>query len=216
VPWLLDDEAVDVLRMFTKLKARLMPYLYRAAAHAHTDGVPVMRAMVLEFPADPACTHLERQYMLGNDLLVAPVFSAEGDVSYYVPDGTWTHFLTGAEVTGPRWHRERHGFMSLPLLARPGAVIPVGAVDGRPDYDYADGVTLRVYQLADGDSQTVAIPVADPRQAAPAFTVTRAAGVIRAERLGEVVVGTCGEAPYPAAAPLSGPAKLAATARRIP
>jgi alpha-glucosidase (family GH31 glycosyl hydrolase) len=136
--------------LFTKLKARLMPYLYRASLQAHTEGVPMMRAMVLEFPDDPACTHPERQYMLGDDLLVAPVFRADGDVSYYVPDGTWTHVLTGAEVTGPRWHREQHSFMSVPLLARPGSVIPVGAVEDRPDYDYADGVTLQVYQLAAG------------------------------------------------------------------
>ncbi len=187
VPWLLDEEAVHVLRLFTKLKARLMPYLYRAALQAAAEGVPVMRAMVLEFPADPACTHLERQYMLGDDLLVAPVFGADGEVSYYVPEGTWTHFLTGTEVTGPRWHTERHGFMSLPLLARPGSVIPVGAVADRPDYDYAEGVTLQVYRLADGASQTATIPVTspgphqatDPGQDAAAFAVTRDGGVIR-------------------------------------
>jgi alpha-D-xyloside xylohydrolase len=179
VPWLLDEEAVHVLRMFTKLKARLMPYLYRASLQAHTEGVPMMRAMVLEFPDDPACTHLERQYMLGDDLLVAPVFRADGDVSYYVPEGTWTHVLTGAEVTGPRWHREQHSFMSVPLLARPGAVIPVGAVEDRPDYDYAEGVTLQVYQLADRVSRTVRIPVADPRHEPVAFTVSRTGPVIR-------------------------------------
>jgi alpha-D-xyloside xylohydrolase len=179
VPWLLDEEAVHVLRMFTKLKARLMPYLYRASLQAHTEGVPMMRAMVLEFPDDPACTHLERQYMLGDDLLVAPVFRADGDVSYYVPEGTWTHVLTGAEVTGPRWHREQHSFMSVPLLARPGAVIPVGAVEDRPDYDYAEGVTLHVYQLADGASRIVRIPVADPRHEPLAFTVSRTGPVIR-------------------------------------
>lgn len=184
VPWLLDEEAVDVLRRFTKLKARLMPYLYRAALQAHTEGVPMMRAMVLEFPGDPACTHLERQYMLGDDLLVAPVFRADGEVSYYVPDGTWTHVLTGAEVTGPRWHREQHSFLSVPLLARPGAVIPVGAVEDRPDYDYADGVTLHVYRLADGASRTARIPVADRRQDPLAFTVTRTGPVIRVAAAG--------------------------------
>ena len=180
VPWLLDEEAVHVLRMFTKLKARLMPYLYRASLQAHTEGVPMMRAMVLEFPDDPACTHLERQYMLGDDLLVAPVFRTDGDVSYYVPDGTWTHLLTGAEVTGPRWHREQHSFLSVPLLARPGSVIPVGAVEDRTDYDYADGVTLQVYQLADGASRTTRIPVADPRQEPLEFTVSRTGPVIKA------------------------------------
>ncbi|GGP55090.1 alpha-xylosidase [Saccharothrix coeruleofusca] len=154
VPWLFDEEAVEVLRRFAKLKARLMPYLHQAARQACAEGVPVMRAMVLEFPDDPACAHLERQYMLGDDLLVAPVFSAEGEVSYYVPEGTWTHLLTGEEVRGPRWVRDRHDFLTLPLLVRPDTILPVGAVDDRPDYDYAEGVTLRAYHLADGEHVT--------------------------------------------------------------
>ncbi|MGW2492259.1 alpha-xylosidase [Streptomyces sp. NPDC001606] len=173
VPWLFDEESVAVLRHFTRLKLRLMPYLYEAARTAHTEGLPMMRAMVLEFPDDPGCAHLERQYMLGPDLLVAPVFSDEGDVSYYVPDGTWTHFADGRTVTGPRWVRERHGFLSAPLLVRPGAVLPVGAVADRPDYDHADGVTLRAYGLARGARVTV--PVGDVT-----FTVVREGDTLRA------------------------------------
>ncbi len=172
VPWLFDDESVDVLRLFTKLKHRLMPYLYRAAIRAHRDGVPVLRPMVVEFPDDPACTYLDRQYMLGDDLLVAPVFSAAGDTSYYVPAGTWTHLLTGATVTGPAWVRERHPFDSLPLLVRPGAVLPLGGRDDRPDYPYADGVTLHPYQLADDARVTVEVPDTDGLLAA-SFEVTR-------------------------------------------
>ncbi|MFF3447101.1 alpha-xylosidase [Streptomyces sp. NPDC002667] len=173
VPWLFDEEAVDVLRLFTRLKVGLMPYLYEAARTAHAEGVPMMRAMVLEFPDDPGCAHLERQYMLGPDLLVAPVFSDEGDVSYYVPEGTWTPYLGGEPVTGPRWVRERHGFLSVPLLVRPGAVIPVGAVDDRPDYDHADGVTLRAYGLERGARVTVPVgPVT--------FTVVREGNTLRA------------------------------------
>jgi alpha-D-xyloside xylohydrolase len=173
VPWEFDEESVDVLRAFTKLKMRLMPYIAGAARQAYTEGIPMMRAMVMEFPGDPACTHLERQYMFGDDLLVAPVFSRDGDVSYYVPAGTWTHFLTGRPITGPRWVRESHSVMSVPLLVRPGAVIPEGAVDDRPDYDYADGVTLRVYELADGAHVTTGIPTPAGEPAATFTTVRR-------------------------------------------
>ncbi|ONI90053.1 alpha-xylosidase [Saccharothrix sp. ALI-22-I] len=155
VPWLFDEESVDVLRRFTKLKLRLMPYLDQAARQASTEGVPMMRAMVVEFPDDPGCAHLERQYMLGDDLLVAPVFSDDGDVSYYVPEGRWTHFLTGETVQGPRWVRDRCDFLTAPVLVRPNTILPVGAVDDRPDYDYAEGVTLHAYELADGDHVTV-------------------------------------------------------------
>ncbi|WP_391595509.1 TIM-barrel domain-containing protein [Yersinia aldovae] len=74
VPWVYDDEACDVVRQFTELKCRLMPYLYSASVQASDQGTSVMRAMMLEFPDDPACDYLDRQYMLGDDLLVAPVF----------------------------------------------------------------------------------------------------------------------------------------------
>ncbi|MGH3381061.1 MAG: alpha-xylosidase [Actinoallomurus sp.] len=178
VPWLFDEEAVDVLRLFTKLKARLMPYLQGVAREAYGEGLPMMRAMVLEFPFDPAVTHLERQYMLGGDLLVAPVFTADGTVAYYVPEGTWTHVLTGEPVEGGRWVREVHGFAGLPLLARPGSVIPFGAVDDRPDYDYAEGVTLHAYALPDGARVRTEIPSASGEIAAT-FTTTRDGDVIR-------------------------------------
>jgi alpha-D-xyloside xylohydrolase len=182
VPWLFDEEAVDVLRRFTKLKARLMPYLQGAAREAYREGTPVMRAMVVEFPGDPAVTHLERQYMLGGDLLVAPVLSADGEVAYYVPEGTWTHVLTGEPVAGGRWVRERHGFSSVPLLARPGSVIPFGAVDDRPDYDYADGVTLHAYALPDGARSRTEIPSANGSasgEVAATFVTTRDGDVVR-------------------------------------
>src|SRR5215211_3327058 len=95
VPWHYDEEAVTVLSKFTKLKCSLMPYLYRAAIQSHEKGTPILRAMTLEFPDDPACHSLDRQYMLGDSLLVAPVFSYDGSVSYYVPEGKWTNLLTG-------------------------------------------------------------------------------------------------------------------------
>lgn len=83
VPWDYGEEAVEVTREFTLLRNRLAPYLQRAAQQAHTTGVPVMRAMVLEFPDDPTAAVLDRQYMLGEDLLVAPVFTDDGTVEYY-------------------------------------------------------------------------------------------------------------------------------------
>jgi alpha-D-xyloside xylohydrolase len=163
VPWLFDDEAVEVMRLFTKLKNRLMPYLYGAAVEAHEHGTPTMRAMCLEFPEDPGCSHLDRQYMLGERLLVAPVFSDSGAVSYYVPAGKWTNLLSGAVVEGPAWREETHPYSSLPLLVRPNSVIPMGDNDARADYDYPSGVTLRAYEIEDGARVSVAVPSQDGR-----------------------------------------------------
>ena len=201
VPWAFGEEAVDVARQFTLLKHRLMPYLYGVAAEAHRTGVPVMRPMLMEFPEDPATRTLDRQYMLGPDLLVAPVFSADGDVEYYVPEGTWTSLLTGERITGPAWRRETHGFDSLPLLVRPGAVLPWGADDQRPDGDWLDGLTLRVFDVdAPAVERTVSVPDLSGVPAA-VFRVVRdgdtvrvtAEGTDRAYRVSAEGSGAAGE-----------------------
>jgi alpha-D-xyloside xylohydrolase len=150
VPWLYDDEAVDTLRFFTKLKCKLMPYLYEAAVKASKTGVPVMRPMLVEFPDDPACLGLDRQYMLGESLLVAPVMSDTNRVQFYVPTGTWTNVISGEELQGPAWFDQTHGFLSLPLLARPNSIVAFGAEDRRPDYPYEIGIRFEVFRLADG------------------------------------------------------------------
>lgn len=150
VPWLFDEEAVDVLRFFTKLKCRLMPYLYGAACEAANDGIPAMRAMVLEFPEDPTCETLDHQYMLGGNLLVAPIFSEEHTVRYYVPEGTWTHFLSGVKIPGGKWYSETHDYFSLPLLARPNSLIAAGKCEDRAEYDFSENVTLHLFELEDG------------------------------------------------------------------
>ncbi|WP_136604026.1 alpha-xylosidase [Paenibacillus dokdonensis] len=168
VPWLFGEEAVDVMRLFTKLKCRLMPYLFGTAVDASMLGLPAMRAMVLEFPEDHGCHTLDRQYMLGDSLLVTPVFSGDGQVDFYLPSGTWTSFLTGETVQGGSWLSEQHSFMSLPLYVRPGSIIPVGAVEDKPDYDYADGVVLHIFAPEEGKEMRVIVP---DMKGQPALTV---------------------------------------------
>ncbi|NLP33755.1 MAG: alpha-xylosidase [Clostridiales bacterium] len=149
VPWAYDEESVDVVRFFTKLKASLMPYLFRNAIETSKTGVPSMRSMVMEFTSDPVCAYLDRQYMLGDSLLVAPIFNEEGTVEYYLPEGRWTNFLTGEVITGGKYVKEKHDYLSIPLMAREGSLIAVGAKDDDPVYDYADGVILKAYELID-------------------------------------------------------------------
>ncbi|MCL1877417.1 MAG: alpha-xylosidase [Defluviitaleaceae bacterium] len=125
VPWLFDDEAVDVVRHFVQLKESLLPYYYRNAETAHKTGIPMMRAMVLEFPDDPVCVHLDTQYMLGDSLLVAPIFNEEGTRRLYLPkvDGQWTNWFTGEKSDGGVFIDSKHDYFSLGLWVRPGAVI---------------------------------------------------------------------------------------------
>lgn len=152
VPWVYDDEAVDVVRFFTKLKAKLMPYIYKTAVETSISGVPTMRAMFLEFPEDKTCEYLDKQYMLGDNLLVAPIFNDKSMAQYYLPEGIWTNLIDNKEYTGGKWINEEHSYLSIPLLVRENSIIVFGQKDDRPDYDYEKNAEIRIYALQDGAS----------------------------------------------------------------
>lgn len=147
VPWLFDEEAVEVCREFTELKLKLMPYIYEAAVEAHKTGIPVMRPMVAEFQDDPAVQYLDGQYMLGKSILVSPILNEGGWGEYYLPKGRWTHLLSGEEKSGGRWYKEYYDFHSLPVFVAENTVLPVGSSKNRPDYHFPDHVQIRIYAL---------------------------------------------------------------------
>ena len=154
VPWAYDDEAVDVVRFFTRLKARLMPYLYKTAVETSKTGIPTMRSMVLEYTKDRNCAYLDKQYMLGDNLLVAPIFNEDSLGIYYLPEGTWTDFLTGEVKEGGKWYEQTYDYLHLPLFAKPNSIIVMGCTDEKPDYEYEKNTEIRIYALEDGHTAT--------------------------------------------------------------
>lgn len=176
VPWNYDEEAVDVLRRFVHLKHSLMPYLYRNAVETSRTGIPVMRMMPLEYPDDRSCAYLEDQYMLGDSLLVAPVFNDKSVAEYYLPDGKWTNFFTGEVREGGRWYKEQCDYMSIPLYVKPGSIVAVGAHQDTVVYDYAQDAEFRVYALAEGQTAESCIYGPDTVQDAKLRVTREAAG----------------------------------------
>ena len=164
VPWAYDEEAVDVVRFFTRLKARLMPYLYKTSVDTSRSGIPTMRSMVLEYTGDKTCHYVDKQYMLGDALLVAPIFNDQGIAEYYLPEGLWTDFFTGEEKRGPGWINEKHGYLSIPLMVRENSIVCLGSTEGRPDYDYGDHAELCLYSLKDGKEASTVIYGMDQRE----------------------------------------------------
>ncbi len=158
VPWLFDDEASEVVRTFAELKCRLMPYLFAMSAAAREEGVPVMRPMAFDFYHDRAADYLDRQYMLGDSLLVAPIFREDGTVDYYLPAGRWTHLLSGEVREGGRWYQERYDYFSLPLYVKANTLLPMGDNSQRPDYDYTQGLELHLYEPTEGIPAACAVP----------------------------------------------------------
>ena len=149
VPWAYDEDASEVVRFFSKLKCSIMPYLFKTADDANRIGIPVMRSMVMEYQDDDACTYLDKQYMLGDSILVAPIFNDQGEAKYYLPEGKWTNFITGKKYDGGRWIKEYHDYLSIPMMVKENSLVAVGHDNTRPDYDFREGVSVLAYDLAD-------------------------------------------------------------------
>ena len=158
VPWAFDDEACDVARHFVNMKCKLMPYIYAKAVEAHNEGTPVMRPMVFEYSEDPACMNLDMQYMLGDGLLVAPIFNEEGKAWYYLPEGKWTDYLTGEVKEGGRFYQGTYDYFSLPMYVKENTLLAIGNVDNRPDYDYAAESQLHLFAPVEGKEAVCQIP----------------------------------------------------------
>lgn len=164
VPWVVDgDDATEegcsrTLAKWAALKSRLMPYIYAQSVASAAAGLPLsLRALAIEFPEDQTAWHVDRQFMLGPQLLAAPVFDESGEVEFYLPRGAWTSFFTNEVRHGPGWFRERHGFGTLPLYVRENSVLVLGGrgVASGPVYDYARDAEVALYQVSPGAAATL-------------------------------------------------------------
>lgn len=148
-----DDRVVPMFRRFANVRMNLVPYVYSESKHASDHGAPVLRAMHVDFPDDPATGTLDQQYLFGGQMLVGPV-TVEGATSkdVYVPDGEWWDIWYNAPFTGPRTKLYDVPLDAIPVYAKPGAVIPLnlddtyqlgGAVGN--DVSHNVNLTFRIY-----------------------------------------------------------------------
>lgn len=145
VPWVYDDEASLVLRAFVQLKMQLLPYLYSSAWETAETGIPMMRAMVLEHADDPTCHYLDRQYYLGDSLLVAPLFNEEGLVEFYLPEGTWVNYMTKErlDLDVGCWFKSEHDYFSLPIWVKGNTVLPILELDQEPEGEQSETASVQ-------------------------------------------------------------------------
>lgn len=123
-PWEYSGEAQEAFLKINKFRYRLFPYLYSLACETHKEGLPMMRAMLLEFQDDLNTREISTQYMLGDALLVAPVFDQQIQ-HVYLPWGSWIDWNTKERVQGGRWIAQDCPLDTLPLYFREDTVIPV-------------------------------------------------------------------------------------------
>jgi alpha-glucosidase (family GH31 glycosyl hydrolase) len=126
LPWQYTGKARAVAARFLRLRGSLVPYLYTLARRAHDSGLPIVRAMYLQWPEREGAYRRDRQYMLGRDLLVAPVAKPgdPGRKTVWFPPGTWVDFFTGERHIGPRVEQLSVPLDRMPVFARAGAIVP--------------------------------------------------------------------------------------------
>ena len=125
-PYAYGKEVENLLRGWLEWRYRMIPYLQICASQANQTGLPVMRAMPLAFPQEPACWGFEEQYMLGNALLVAPVIRPDGQVKLYLPAGAWYDLWSGERLEGPAFIDKQVPLEDIPVYAREGTWLPLG------------------------------------------------------------------------------------------
>jgi len=142
------------IRKYLELRSRLMPYLYTAVRECHDTGLPIIRALWLHHPDDPAAVARGDEFLWGRDILVAPVVE-KGATSrkVYLPGGaSWIDFWTEERVAGGREVDRAVDLATMPLYVRAGAVVPMGPVKQYVDEPSDAPLEMVVYPGADGTS----------------------------------------------------------------
>jgi len=146
-------------RDYIHLRYRLMPYLYGSAARCVAESLPMARALVVEFQDDPNVRNLSDEFLLGDSLLVAPVFDETDRRRVYLPAGTWTNWWNGKRIEGPCWIEQKADLKTLPLYIREGGVIPMGPVMNYVDEIPVTRLDLLVSLFPRNGRTTFTIPV---------------------------------------------------------
>jgi alpha-D-xyloside xylohydrolase len=126
-PWEFGRGFTDLFRRAAELRYRLLPYIYAQAKDASARGLPMVRALFVEYPDDPGAWLIEDEYLFGSDLLVAPLVEAGDRRAVYLPPGGWTDYQTGRRYAGG-WHTIASGPIPIVLLVRDGAAVPHAAL----------------------------------------------------------------------------------------
>jgi alpha-glucosidase len=162
-PWEYGPLAEDLSRTVLELRYRLLPYLWTQSRDLLGTGLPLVRPLLVAHPEDPVAWGVDDQYLLGTDLLVAPVLEAGARRRrVYLPDGDWYAFGTGERLSGARFVTAEAPLDTVPLYVRSGAAVPMGPVQQHVDELPCDPLTVHVYGTGSGSLDVVAGPATVP------------------------------------------------------
>ncbi|MBD3227299.1 MAG: DUF4968 domain-containing protein [Candidatus Lokiarchaeota archaeon] len=148
-PWNYEPETQDIVRKFLNLRYQLIPYIYNESQIAAKQGLPLLRALVIEFPDDPTVYNIEDQFLCGRNLLIAPILTNNNTRKIYIPKGIWYDYWTFKKINGPQWITQTHELDSIPIFVRSGTILPLGPVVQSTDKMTNDSFILMIFPDSD-------------------------------------------------------------------
>jgi alpha-D-xyloside xylohydrolase len=145
-PWEFGEDFMNAFRRADEMKYRLMPYIYAQAKRCSETGLPMLRALFIEYPDDPGSWTVEDQYLFGSDILVAPLMEEKTtERNVYLPPGTWIDYQTGKAYAGGQWRKIAAGEIPVVMLVKDHSVIPhIGLAQNTADMDWKN-IELKVF-----------------------------------------------------------------------
>ena len=144
-PWLISESFTDAFRACAEMKYKLMPYVYAQAKDCSERGLPMVRALLVEFPQDPGAWLVEDEYMFGSQILVAPLMESGSGRTVYLPKGKWIDYQTGKVYEGG-YQTIEAGQIPAVILVRDGALIPHVPLAQRTDEIDWNAIELKAYK----------------------------------------------------------------------
>ena len=143
-PWKYKEEVTKAFRKADEMRYKLMPYIYAQAKHCTETGLPMVRALFVEYPNDPGSWNIDDQYLFGSDILVAPLFEDTQKRDVYLPPGEWIDYQTG-KTYDSGWHTINPGDIPVVMLVSKGSVIPhIDLAQSTGEMDWSE-IDLKVY-----------------------------------------------------------------------
>lgn len=148
-------EMENITRKLINTRMRLLPYLYNAFARYHMEGIPPFRPLLMDFPMDAKTQNLSDQYMMGDNLLVAPLLDDTGKRKVYFPAGAWYNFNTNERYEGGREYEVAIALDEMPLFVKDGTILPLADPLQFVSETSVFNITCQVYGNSDGKHCTL-------------------------------------------------------------
>jgi alpha-glucosidase len=149
-PYLWGTDGEAAMRKALDLRYQLLPYIYSLGHEAYNTGAPIMRPLVMEFPADTTVANMTDEWLLGKGLLAAPILTEGGQRNVYLPNDTWYDYYTGDAIIGPKTIAVNKALDEIPLYVRAGTILPVGPVIQYSEQTSAMPLEIHIYPGKNG------------------------------------------------------------------